>query len=195
MGSAARKYDDALYTIAITGATTPQPSAPNTSMNFSDTIEFVNNTTYAVSIAFTTTGGVVFGNIASLGPGQNTGQLSPNINNVTVDFTITNLSGGGASSPAGIQVGTGPLRINILADNTSPDPVSIPNGGQIQFHPDASYQISFTPPNAFTPALSSITPTNSPVLTATNLTRQATYNLVGPGIEGTKGKGTVKIGS
>lgn len=193
MGSAARKYDDALYSIGITGATTPQPSAQNTTMNFSDSIEFVNNTTYAVSITFTTTSGIVFANIASLGPGQNSGQVSPNMNNVTVDFTITSLTGGGASSAAGIQVGTGPLRINILADNTNPDPVSIPNGGQIQFHPDASYQISFTPPNAFTPAVSTVSPTSSPVLTATNLARLATYTLVGR--DDTKGKGTVKIGS
>src|SRR5262249_24166612 len=117
------------------------------------------------------------------------------VNNVTINYTITNLNNNQVSSPGGIQIGTGPLRINILAGNTSPDPVSIPNGGQIQFHPDVSYQISITPPNAFKRSLSTISPTNSPVLTATNLAPQATYTLVGSNISDTNGKGTVKIGS
>jgi len=196
MGLAARKYDNALYTINITGSPTPQPQTPYTVMNLVDTIEFINSTSSPVSIAFTTTSGAVFHNIASLAAGANSGQISPLMNNVTVNFTITNLSaGGGTSSPGAIQVGTGPLRIDIVGGNTSPDPVSIPRGGQLQLRPDASYQVSITPPNAFSPNVTSITPTNSPVMTATNLASQATYTLVGPGIKGTKGKGTVKIGS
>src|SRR5262249_28082226 len=97
--------------------------------------------------------------------------------------------------PCGIQIGTGPLRVNILASQTNPDPVAIPRSGQIQFHPDASYQITFTPPNAFSPTTTHISPTNSPVLTATNLATQATYTIKGSGISGTNGKGTIHINS
>jgi hypothetical protein len=196
MGLAARKIDDVLYDVSITdNASTPVSSYPDISMGLTDTIEFTNNTTYPVSITFTTTSGNVFSSIATLGPGSTSAAQSPQINNVTVNYTITNLTAGKTSAACGVQVGVGALRINILAANTNPDPVSIPRSGQIQFHPDVSYQITITPPNALTPTINSISPTSSPVLTATNLAPQATYTIKGGGFGDSNGKGTVKIGS
>jgi hypothetical protein len=195
MGHAARKFDDVVWDVPINdNASTPESGEPDIVMASTDTLEFTNNAPYSVSIIFTTTSGTVFNNIASLANGTNSAKQSPQKNNVTVNYTITNLSNNNASTPCGVQVGVGPLRINILAGNTNPDPVSIPEGGEIQFYPDDDYEIQITPPNAFNKALSSIQPPSSPVLKATNLALQATYKLIG-GIRGTDGKGTVKIGS
>ncbi len=196
MGLAARKSDDVLSDILISdNSGTPQPEFPDLVIGNTDTLEFTNNANYPVSIVFTTTSGAVFANISSLGGGGATSApQTARIPNVTVNYTITNLNTGAASPPCGIQVGVGPLRINILASNANPPTVSIPQTGEIQFFPDAQYQITIIPPNAFSKALSSIQPPSSIVLKATNLAAQATYTLTG-GPEGTSGKGTVKIGS
>lgn len=196
MGLAARQSDDVLCDILISdNSGTPQPEYPDSIIGNTDTLEFTNNANYPVSIVFTTTSGTVFANIPTLaGNGATSAAQTARIPNVTVNYTITNLSTGVASAPCGIQVGVGPLRINILASNPNPPTVSIPENGEIQFFPDAQYQITVTPPNAFSKALTSIQPPSSIVLKATNLTAQATYTLVG-GPEGTSGKGTVKIGS
>jgi hypothetical protein len=196
MGLAARKLDDVLYDVSITdNASTPVSGYLNIVMGLTDSIEFTNQTTYPVSITFTTTSGNVLSSIATLPAGSTSAAQSPQMNNVTVNYTITNLTAGKTSTPCGVQVGVGALRINILAANTNPDPVSIPRSGQIQFHPDVSYQITFTPPNAFTPTINSISPPSSPVLTATNLAPLATYTIKGGGPKDSNGKGTVKIGS
>jgi len=195
MGLAARKADDVLWDILISdNSGTPQPEYPNIVVGNTDTIEFTNNATYPVSIVFTTTSGTVLANISNLANGATSAQQTARIPNVTVNYTITNLSTGAPSTPCGIQVGVGPIRINILASNPNPPTVSIPQSGEIQFFPDVQYQITITPPNAFSKALSSIQPPSSIVLKATSLAPQATYTLVG-GPEGTSGKGTVKIGS
>lgn len=196
MGLAARAHDDALWDIPISDISSiPVSGEPDIVMAITDTLEFTNNASYPVSIVFTTTGGTVFTNISSLaGNGTTSAAQSPKLDNVTVNYTITNLNTNVPSTPCGIQVGVGPLRINILASITNPDPVSIPDSGQIQFFPDADYEISIVPPNAFNKSLNSIAPPSSVVLTATNLSPQATYTIKG-GIRGTDGKGTVKIGS
>ena len=205
MGLAALKPEASIWDLPIIGNAQnpqiPQSQYPDIKILNTDSIEFTNNTTYPVSIAFTRAGGgssgnAVFTDIGSLAAGASSAQQSPisGINNLTVNYTITNLNNGQTSTPCGVQIGTGPLRINILASQTNPDPVSIPDGGQIQFHPDVSYQLTFTPPNAFPNAPASISPTNSPALTATNVTTKATYSLTEK-IAGTQGKGTVHIGS
>ena len=196
MGTVAHKFDDVLYDIPINDVSSiPTSGEPDLVMSSIDTIEFTNNAPYAVSVTFTTTSGTVFNNIASIAAnGGVSATQSPQKNNVTVNYTITNLSANKPSTPCAIQVGVGPLRINILAGNTNPDPVSIPDSGEIQFFPDQGYQIQIVPPNAFSKSLSSIQPPSSAVLKATNLSPQATYTLTG-GIQGSNGKGTVKIGS
>src|ERR1700722_987867 len=196
MGNVARKFDDVLYDISITDVSSiPTSGDPDLVMASTDTVAFTNDAPYAVSITFTTTSGTVFNNIASIAAsGGVSPAQSPQKNNLTVNYTITNLSLNKPSTPCAIQVGVGPLRINILGGNTNPDPVSIPDGGEIQFFPDQGYEIEITPPNAFNKALSSVHPPSSAVLKATNLSPQATYSLIG-GIKGTDGKGTVKIGS
>jgi len=196
MGLAARAHDDVLWDIPISdNSSTPVSGEPDIEMAITDTLEFTNNAPYPVSIVFTTTSGTVFNNISSLaGNGTSSPAQSPQLDNLTVNYTITNLNTNKQSTPCGIQVGVGPLRINILDSNTNPDPVSIPEGGQIQFFPDEEYEISIVPPNAFNKALTSIDPPSSVVLTATNLAPKATYTIKG-GIRGTDGKGTIKIGS
>jgi|SRR5580704_2336614 hypothetical protein len=197
MGLAARAHDDIVWDIPISDLSgTPVSGEPDIEMAITDTLEFTNNASYPVSIVFTTTSGSVFNNISSLAGGGTTSPAqSPKLDNMTVNYTITNLNTNAQSTPCGIQVGVGPLRIDILAANTIPDPVSIPAGGQIQFFPDEEYDISIVPPNAFNKSLNTISPPSSVVLTATDLSPQATYTIKGSGIKGTDGKGTVKIGS
>lgn len=199
MGLAARKPDNTAWDLLITpnaqNPQVPQSSTPDQPINYTDTVEFTNNTSFPVSIVFTKTSGIVFTDIPSLAPnGATSTAQSPQMTNVTVNYTITNLNANQTSSPCAIQVGVGPLRINILASDTNSDPVSIPNGGQIQFRPDVAYQLKITPPNAFNPSPSSISPTNSPALTATNLAPKATYTVTN-NLKDTRGGGTVHIGS
>jgi len=196
MGLAARAHDDVVWDIPITdNSSTPVSGEANIEMAITDTLEFTNNAPYPVAIVFTTTSGTVFTNISNLaGNGATSPAQSPKLDNLTVNYTITNLVTNAQSTPCGIQVGVGPLRIDIIGSNTNPDPVSIPANGQIQFFPDGQYQITIVPPNAFNKSLSSIQPPSSVVLTATNLVPQATYTVKG-GINGSNGKGTIKIGS
>src|SRR5215813_14213070 len=131
MGLPQRVPDDVLWQLPITGSA-PDPQIPKSAyvdINISniDTIEFTNNTSYPVSIVFTKTSGNVFTDIPMLSPGASSAQTPiGGINNLTVDYTITNLNANLASNPCGIQIGTGPLRVNILASQTNPDPVAIP---------------------------------------------------------------------
>lgn len=137
MGNVAHKFDDVLYDIPISdNSSIPVSGEPDLVMASTDNIEFTNDAPYAVSITFTTTSGTVFNNIANIAPNGATSPMqSPQKNNVTVNYIMTNLTTNVPSTPCAIQVGVGPLRINILAGNTNPDPVSIPDSGEIQFFP------------------------------------------------------------
>jgi hypothetical protein len=195
MGYAARKIDDALWdlTINATGQMPTSPS-PDVQIGNNDTIEFTNNAGFPVMIHFTTSSGVVFNNVPNLGVGATSTAQSPQQSNVTVNYTITNLNNQQVSSPYGIEVGVGPLRINITGAQPMPKVISIPAGGQIQFNSDAKYDIAWTPPNVFNPNPNQVAAGMNPPQTEIGSSiNSASYTLKTPTL--IQGGGTVKIGS
>ena len=84
---------------------------------------------------------------------------------MTVNYTITNLSNGQVRGPYGLEVGTGPITINVANGLTDLDTISIPAGGQLQFNSDDYYGLSCTPANLVSPYLTSLNPGANPVQT------------------------------
>jgi hypothetical protein len=182
-----------LLNITVQGGATQ----PDLKISNYDSIEFQNNAPFPVSITFTTTSGSVFNNIASIpaSGGRSTSQQAQK-SNVIVNYTITNLNNPSqVQGPYGIEVGTGPMQINIQGGQPNPKTISIPSGGQIQFDnlDSVSYSVSFNPLNSFPngtilPGMNSSL--NGP---AGNQAQVVTYSF--PTADGTNGGGTVKIGS
>jgi hypothetical protein len=123
--------------------------------------------------------------------------------NVTLNFTIVNaVTGKTTGGPYAIQFGIGPLPIMLSSLVTSPDPVAVPIGGQIQFTADVDYNIAWTIGGQPAPGVWAPQPTvingglNIPPQTAQaganakSLAYAISYKL----IEG-RGGGTVKVGS
>lgn len=104
-----------------------------------------------MSIIFTTSSGGVSSNVANLAPGRASSVQNPQQLNVTVNYTLTNLNNGQIRGPYGIEVGSGPIRINVSNGLPDLDTVSIPVGGQVQFNSDATYGISWVPENVLSP--------------------------------------------
>ncbi len=162
-----------------------------------DSIEFQNNAPFPVAITFTTTSGTVFNNITSIpaSGGRSTPQQAQK-SNVTVNYTITNLNNPiQVQGPYGIEVGTGPMQINIQGGQPNPTTISIPGGGEIQFDnlDSVTYNVSWTPTNSFPNG--SILPGMNAVQTGPggNLAQSVTYTF--PSADGTNGTGTVKVNS
>ena len=148
-----RKTDVAPLDLVI-GANGQMPTTqtPDGEIGNTDSIEFTNNAPFPISIRFTISGGVVFNNIATLAPSATSQTQTPQQSNITVNYTITNLNNTSqVSTPYGIEVGSGPLRINISSAQPTPKVISIPTGGEIQFNSDARYNIVWNPPNCFNP--------------------------------------------
>lgn len=195
MGYAKRKTEEALWDLIISATgQLPTSESPDVQIGNNDTIEFTNNAGFPVSIHFTTSSGAVFNSIQGLANGATSQAQSPQQTNVTVNYTITNLNTQQVSAPYGIEVGVGPLRINISAAQPMPKVISIPAGGQIQFQSDAKYSITWNPPNVFNPnpnqVIKGLNPAQTEVGSSIN---SATYTLVSVSL--TQGGGTVKIGS
>jgi hypothetical protein len=107
----------------------------------------------------------VFSSVTNIAAGRNRGTLTPQQLNVTVNYSITNLNNGQVRGPYGIEVGTGPITINITNGVPDLDTVSIPTPGQVQFNSDASYSFACSPANLISPDLSSLNPGLNPVQT------------------------------
>lgn len=146
---------------------TPQGTAavPNVEIGNSGNIQFQNNSSFAISVRFTTSSGAVFSNIGNLAAGQTSSSQAPQQLNVTVNYVIINLSNGHVQGPYGLEVGSGPLAINIANGLTDLDIVSVPAGGQIQFNSDDYYGLACTPANEISPELTSLVPGSNPVRT------------------------------
>src|SRR5205807_7247153 len=123
MGSTARKILQQTWQLDITlqGAAS-QPDVP---IGNGDSIEFLNSARFPVKITFTTSSGTVFNDIPSIpaNGGRSTPQQAQQLN-VTVNYTITDLNNGVPQGPYAIEVGTGPLRINISGANPTPQTMS-----------------------------------------------------------------------
>lgn len=164
-----------------------------------DSIEFQNNAPFPVAITFTTTSGTVFNNITSIpaSGGRSTPQQAQK-SNVTVNYTITNLNNPiQVQGPYGIEVGTGPMQINIQGGQPNPTTISIPGGGTIQFDnlDNVSYNVSWTPANSFHPTVYPIQPGMNPVQTGPSGNQAQTVTYSYPSTDGTNGTGTVKVNS
>jgi len=150
----------------ILGVTAQGTAAqPNVEIDNTQSIQFQNDASFPISITFTTSGGIVFSSVTNIAAGQKGGTLTPQQLNVTVNYSITNLNNGQVRGPYGIEVGTGPIAINITNGVPDLDTVSIPTPGQIQFNSDASYSFACSPANLISPDLSSLNPGLNPVQT------------------------------
>jgi hypothetical protein len=118
-------------------------------------IEFQNNAAFSVAITFTKSGGTEFGNIASIGAGDLSSFQTGSTDNTTVNYSITNLSNGQIRGPYSIEVGTGPIQINISGGWPDLDTISLPTGEEIQFNADAAYTLSCDT-GSFSPNLTSL---------------------------------------
>ncbi len=191
--------DAALYqiTIAPGGIVT---SNQNLKITNQDSIAFHNNAGLPVNVRFTS----VFNPINNLQ--QNT-SAAPNGGpalNTTINYVIVNANTGvQTGGPYCVQFGVGPLTINIANLDTSPDPISIPPGGEIVFVCDATYSIAWTsnklPVTAWTPQplklYANAVPNPNPVQTALPAVygQSVTYTIANS--SETRGGGTVVIGA
>jgi hypothetical protein len=191
----------ALLTIPIQlGGTVPLANE-NMKLRPLDSINFHNGASFPVDIIFTNQ----FTSIYNLPMGTPSGaQGGATPLNLTLNYTIWNHNTGvQVAGPYSVQFGIGPLPIAITADNTNPDPVAIPKGGQIQFtnNDSAPYTIKWylakQPANVWSPQPGSINQRlNSPPQTALAGAngQSVTYTITLQGTE-TRGGGTVNVGS
>lgn len=165
-----------------------------------DSISFRNTAGFPVNIVITN----VFPTITNLSNNVTSGaQGGATSLNVTLNYTIFNAGNGQKTDgPCAVQFGVGPLPVSITADDTAPDPVAIPHGGQIQFfnHDNNSYSIDWkmggNPAFVWTPqpvelyiGLNSPPQKALPGANGQSLTYTLTAKLV------TRGGGTVTVGS
>lgn len=151
-------------------------AVPNLEIGNSGNIQFQNNASFPISVSFTTSSGPVFSNIANLAAGHNSSLQAPQQLNVTVNYTIINMSNGHVQGPYGLEVGSGPISINVADGLTDLDIVSIPAGGQVQFNSDDYYGLSCTPANLISPELTSLAPGSNPVRTLTTQSVGCTFS-------------------
>lgn len=132
---------------ALVGAQQPidinsqgKASPHNRTMGNTDTVVFNNNSpTDSATVAFQGAGADVFPDPPPISPGTSSGSLSPQESDVTVNYEVT--MGGNTTGPFSIQVGTGPLQIDVISSSGATDlpKAAIPNNGQIQFYDETDY--------------------------------------------------------
>lgn len=162
-----------------------------------DTVSFRNGAAFAVNIVFSST----FPAINGIQPNQSSAAIGGNPLNTTVDYTLYNANTGQPTGgPYAIEFGNGPLVVNISGMNTSPGAIAIPAGGQIQFHSDAVYNITWKyangqPANVWSPQPSQVTAgVNAPQNALAGANGQSlAYTITNSGL--TQGGGTIKVGS
>jgi len=186
----------ALWTIDISPTGTVNSNG-YIKINALDSIAFHNGAPFPVNIVFTSN----FNEISDLQPGADSAAEGGTSSlNVTIDYSIYNantqkITGG----PYAVQFGNGPLTVNISSLNTSPDPIAIPNGGQIAFNSDEAYKIAWEVGGQSATVWS---PQPSKMSVGVNGTQTAlpggngetvTYSITAP--SNTQGGGTVHIGN
>lgn len=157
-------------------------------------IYFTNTATFPVNIVFTNS----LSNISGLQQGTNSasqGAASVTVNYVIVNATTRKQTGG----PYSVQFDVGPLPISITSLTPTPDPIALPEGGEIQFTSDVEYNIGWAtgggPPTVWSPQPPTVSAGQNPTQTAlpgaSGLT--LTYSLSDSRV--IRGGGTVKIGN
>jgi hypothetical protein len=164
MAAARPLPENALWTVTIQPGGTVSSAYANMKVNPSDTISFHNLAGFPVNIIFTN----ALSSITDLAQGATSGGKGGSTPlNLTLNYKIYNFNTGQQTGgPYSVQFGIGPLPISIQSLDTEPDPIAIPNGGQIVFDSDADYTIVWKLNNVPTAHLWS--PQNGTVSTGQN---------------------------
>lgn len=127
-------------TIQINSSAKASPK--NQPMGNSDTVTFKNNDANdQATVTFLGAGanefsynGSTVSSVTVPAGGGTAGPLTPNSSNVTVDYEVA--VGANTGGPFSIEVGTGPLQINIVDDDGDTDlpTAEIPNNGTLVFN-------------------------------------------------------------
>jgi hypothetical protein len=198
--AAARAYPrtDLVQNISIDSSFHATP--PGIIVQQGDQVNFVNNSGVTITIEFAPNppGPIVSGNI-DVAAGSTNGFVAPNYDasaNYYIYVGPTQQSG-----PFAIQVGAGPLYVQINNSTTSPDPIAVPRGGTLEmFSTDAdTCTLKWTAlGNPFTqppPGLTTVYPnvTNNVAYTETLPVAVYAYQLINDRIEDGTGGGTIKV--
>ena len=182
-------------------------SPRNQSIGNQDTVTFQNNDPNdAATVTFLGAGANEFGGSVTIPAGGSSAPLTPTSSNLTVDYNVIVGSDGGG--PFSIQVGTGPLEIDIvdLEGDTNLPTAEIPNNGSIVFGDKVGYTatIQFNKANVlFDGNGNSVTQqevsanSSGAVLTGrgTNQDVGYTINVAGHPRKVETGNGSIKVGS
>jgi hypothetical protein len=172
-----------------------------------DTVTFKNNdANNAATVTFLGAGANEFGGPVTIPPGGTSAPLTPVNGNVTVDYDVTVGSNGGG--PFSIQVGSGPLEIDIvdLEGDTNLPTAEIPNNGSVFFANTMGYTatIEFDKANVlFDENGNSVTQqvvnanSRGAVLTGRGTSQDVGYtiNLTGHPRKVETGSGSIKVGN
>jgi hypothetical protein len=126
------------HTINVNNA---KASPKNQKMENQDTVTFKNNDTNAATITFLGAGANEFGtNPIMVAASGSSSALTPGTANVTVNYRIT--QGGATGGLCSIEVGSGPLEIDIIDANgkTNLEDAEIPNNGTVFFKNESTSQ-------------------------------------------------------
>jgi|CZKY01.1.fsa_nt_gi hypothetical protein len=148
----------------------PTPQACKIYGSQQQSVTFINNSGATVNITFepnpiTPT---VFNDILNLANNTSSGPWSPLVADGTVNYFV-NPAGGNSVQPYAIQVGIGPMKIQVVYDSAlglakcTPDPVAIPYAGTLEMDAGDSNSYSVTWKNNIDP----FAPTN-PLTTVDN---------------------------
>jgi len=172
-----------------------------------DTVTFTNNdANNAATVTFLGAGANEFGGAVTIPAGGSSAPLTPVNGNVTVDYDVTVGSNGGG--PFSIQVGSGPLEIDIvdLEGDTNLPTAEIPNNGSVFFANTMGYAatIQFDKANVlFDENGNSVTQQvvnanlSGAVLTGRGTSQDVGYtiNLAGHPRKVETGSGSIKVGN
>lgn len=182
-------------------------SPRNQSIGNQDTVAFKNNAPNDPATMTFLGGANVFGvGSVTIAAGVTSSPLTPSSSNVTVDYSVT--VGNNSDGPYSIQVGSGPLEIDIVTvdGNVNLPTAEIPNNGSVFFNNQEGYAatIQFSKANVlFDQNGNSVTQQvvsgSSPgaVLTGRGTNQDVSYTITmagHPRLSDT-GNGSIKIGS
>jgi hypothetical protein len=116
-------------------------SPRNQAIGNQDTVAFKNNSVIGpATVTFLGAGAGEFGSTnVTISPGTTCNPLTPTTSNVTVNYNVSN--GNSSGGPFSIQVGSGPLEIDImdLEGDTNLPTAEIPNNGSVFFRNTMGY--------------------------------------------------------
>ena len=121
-------------------------------------IQFNNQSGQSVTINYTNQGnqnGLLYPTFTQnpIPNGGSSGVLSPNYANGAMNYTVTP-SGGTASDPYAVQLGSGYMIVVVTNNNAEPDPIAIPYWGNLQIisaNMNQQYDLTWVSLNPFGP--------------------------------------------